>query len=415
MGISGSNGQRSDVCSEPSPPSNPLTIPLGDIPLGGNVGTTSQGALSSRRSSTSSGSGSCSTAGSLQESLDSCWKRDFERRYIELEELGRGRFSVVRKCQEILTGQEVAVKFINRRKQTRDETQKEYEILATIGNERSCTVPSCLIRSSGLFLTATSDAIVMNLLNGSPFFVHLCEETSYTESSVANYMKQLLDGLDYLHSRNIVHLDLKPENLIVDTAKKSIHLIDFGAAQEIQMDKQHISYSSYVKSYSSGQDQCGTNLEFMAPEMLSNGPVGTYTDVWEFGVLLYVSLSGKSPFLDDSDEETKTNILRCDFSFPNEYFMNVSNQAKDLIQQCLCTDQNSRTSASCCLESTWLSEVMKHNPSEDLGVGNKRKNAISSMHLCDLVRRRMKKLNSVAPLLLAPSPSRIPRPESLYR
>ena len=126
--------------------------------------------------------------------------------------------------------------------------------------------------------------------------------------------------------------------------------------------------------------------------------------------------SGKSPFLDDSDEETKTNILRCDFSFPNEYFSNVSSQAKELIQQCLCTDQNSRTSASCCLESTWLSEVMKHNPSEHLGVvGNKRKYAISSMHLCDLVRRRMKKLNSVAPLLLAPSPSRIPRPESLYR
>ena len=103
-------------------------------------------------------------------------------------------------------------------------------------------------------------------------------------------MKQLLNGLDFLHSRNIIHLDLKPENLIIDTSKKTIHLIDFGAAQEIQVDKQHISSTSYVKSYSSDQDQCGTNLEFMAPEMLSNGPVGRYTDIWEFGVLLYVSL-----------------------------------------------------------------------------------------------------------------------------
>ena len=127
-------------------------------------------------------------------------------------------------------------------------------------------------------------------MNGSPFFVHLCEETSYTEACVARYMKQLLNGLDYLHSRNIVHLDLKPENLIIDTLKKTIHIIDFGAAQEIQIDKQHISSSSYVKSYTSDQDQCGTNLEFMAPEMLSNGPVGKYTDIWEFGVLLYVSL-----------------------------------------------------------------------------------------------------------------------------
>jgi serine/threonine protein kinase len=280
---------------------------------------------------------------------------------------------------------------------------------------KSGVAPSCLIKSSGLFLTATSDAIVMNLVTGSPFFVYLCEETSYTETSVAIYMKQILQGLQYLHSKNIVHLDLKPENLVVDASKKTIYLIDFGAAQEIQSGKQHISSSSYIKHYSNDQDQCGTNLEFMAPEMLSNGPVGRYTDMWGFGVLLYVSLSGKSPFLDDSDEETKTNILRCDFSFPNEYFSNVSSQAKELIQQCLCTDQNSRTSASCCLESTWLSEVMKHNPSEHLGVGNKRKYAISSMHLCDLVRRRMKKLNSVAPLLLAPSPSRIPRPESLYR
>lgn len=191
--------------------------------------------------------------------------------------------------------------------------------------------------------------------------------------------------------------------------------MDFGAAQEMQSDKQHVSSSSYMKSYTSEQDQCGTNLEFMAPEMLSNGPVGRYTDMWGFGVLLYVSLSGKSPFLDDSDEETKTNILRCDYSFPNEYFSNVSTQAKELIQRCLLTDQKSRTTAKSCLESNWFQEVMQYSVPEPHGLGNDRKYVISSMHLCDLVRRRMKKLNSVAPLLLAPSPSRIPRPESLYR
>jgi len=103
-------------------------------------------------------------------------------------------------------------------------------------------------------------------------------------------MKQILQGLQYLHSKNVVHLDLKPENLVVDASKKTIYLIDFGAAQAIQSGKQHISSSSYMKHYSNDQDQCGTNLEFMAPEMLSNGPVGRYTDMWGFGVLLYVSL-----------------------------------------------------------------------------------------------------------------------------
>ena len=100
--------------------------------------------------------------------------------------------------------------------------------------------------------------------------------------------------------------------------------------------------------------------------------------------------------------------------------MNVSNQAKDLIQQCLATNQKSRATATSCLNSTWFHEVMQQEVTTirkagGLPSGNKKNYVISSMHLCDLVRRRMKKLNSVAPLLLAPSPSRIPRPESLYR
>ena len=138
---------------------------------------------------------------------------------------------------------------------------------------------------------------------------------------------------------------------------------------------------------------------------------------------IYVSFlffnSGKSPFLDDSDEETKTNILGCDFSFPKEYFSGVSNEAKELIQCCLLADQTKRATAAKCLESSWLHEartMYSDDPSSDqISHVNRRQCTISSMHLCDLVRRRMKKLNSVAPLLLAPSPSRIPRPESLYR
>lgn len=153
--------------SEPSPPSNPLTIPL--LQHQETVQPSSQQTLttaSSRRSSTSNSEGSSSAmagsggggcGGSGSGGLDtSCWQRDFERKYIELEELGRGRFSVVRKCQEILSGTEVAVKFVNRRKQSREDTQREYEILANVDHPN-------VVRATGLFLTATSDAIVLNL------------------------------------------------------------------------------------------------------------------------------------------------------------------------------------------------------------------------------------------------------------
>ena len=154
-----SHHQGAGHTSDPSPPSNPLVIPLQDVINnmqsmqggGGMMGT------SRRLSSTSNNSSSCDSSTTTGEAVTaSLWQRDFERKYIELEELGRGRFSVVRKCQEILSGAEVAVKFINRRKQSREDTQKEYEVLSSINHP-------ALIHSTGLFLTASSDAIVLNL------------------------------------------------------------------------------------------------------------------------------------------------------------------------------------------------------------------------------------------------------------
>ena len=84
------------------------------------------------------------------------WQSNFERSYIELEELGRGRFSVVRRCQEIMSGNEVAVKFVNKRKQNEEDTLKEYRNLAHVKNPY-------IITSMGLYLTSNSYAIVLTL------------------------------------------------------------------------------------------------------------------------------------------------------------------------------------------------------------------------------------------------------------
>ena len=102
----------------------------------------------------------------------------------------------------------------------------------------------------------------------------------YSELTVCFYMEQVLNALNYLHSKNIVHLDLKPENLLLDTTEKIVRLIDFGSAQEIRPKFLENLTDSKIES----------SLEFLAPEVISNGPVGTYTDMWCFGVLLYVSL-----------------------------------------------------------------------------------------------------------------------------
>ena len=124
--------------SEPSLPSQPVVIPPAKRPDGSNF-----------------------THHPLRKGQDldfdgPPWQRDFERQFIELEELGRGRFGVVRRCQQLMTGSEVAVKFVNRKKQGRDITRLEFDIMSKLRHKN-------IVNVSGLYLTATSDAIVMNL------------------------------------------------------------------------------------------------------------------------------------------------------------------------------------------------------------------------------------------------------------
>lgn len=100
-----------------------------------------------------------------------------------------------------------------------------------------------------------------------------------------------------------------------------------------------------------------SNLEFSSPEMVLGQPQSHFTDSWCLGVLLYVFLSGVSPFLDDSIEETTANILKCDFSFPEEYFHDISNDAKNLLTRLLVLQSDGRATMSDCQSSTWFTQV----------------------------------------------------------
>ena len=218
---------------------------------------------------------------------------------------------------------------------------------------------------------------------GKPFLEKFCEKSTYSEKDVCVYMKQTMGALDYLHNEaKVVHLDLKPENLVLDSKANVVKLIDFGCAQSIG--------SLRPRSH------CYESTEFLPPELLTpnSQKIGTHTDMWAFGVLLYVALSGLSPFLDDSQDETNNNILRGDFSFPDEYFAKLSGDAKDLIGRILCVNTSSRASSKQCLEMSWFSLEASSN------------SRIPTTHLTTFVRRRKKKLNSITLLGITPSPTR---------
>lgn len=158
-------------------------------------------------------------------------------------------------------------------------------------------------------------------------------------------MKQLLSALIWLHNKNIAHLDIKPENLMINLVKPQpiLKLIDFGESiRTLNQDCMVLPPS---------------NLEFASPEMVMGQPLNKYTDCWCYGLIMYVFLSGVSPFLDDSIEETTANILKCDFSFPDEYFHNISNDAKNLLIRLLVLQTTNRATMNECEQSSWFKNV----------------------------------------------------------
>lgn len=203
--------------------------------------------------------------------------------------------------------------------------------------------------------------LVCNRVNGHHIFDYICQMDSYTESTIQLYMRQLVDALHWLHVRNVAHLDIKPENIMIDTGGQTsdFHTFNPASAEIIQPKRslKLIDFGDAVTAVNHNSVQSPSNLEFAAPELILGQPLNAATDCWSFGIMFYVFLSGVSPFLDDSVEETTVNILKCDFSFPDEYFNEISNDAKKLLRQLLVLEAGARASMSDCQLSAWFTSV----------------------------------------------------------
>ncbi|XP_073843024.1 myosin light chain kinase, smooth muscle-like [Musca autumnalis] len=126
--------------------------------------------------------------------------------------------------------------------------------------------------------------LILEFLSGGELFERItADDYQMSEAEVIHYMRQICEGVKYMHEKNIVHLDIKPENIMCQTRKSNnVKLIDFGLATRLDPNEK-------VKITT------GT-AEFAAPEIVNREPVGFYTDMWATGVLTYILLSGLSPF-----------------------------------------------------------------------------------------------------------------------
>ncbi|XP_046431964.1 death-associated protein kinase 1-like isoform X1 [Neodiprion fabricii] len=258
-----------------------------------------------------------------------------EKNYELHEEIGKGQFAVVRKCIELKTNAVFAAKIMRKRRVARGvataDIAREAGLLARLRHPN-------IVSLHKVIDTGTTVVLLLELITGGELF----HWTPSSEVEATHVVRQVLLALSHLHSHQVAHLDIKPENILLSTPPPmpSIKLIDLGLSHRLTPGSEHRALF-------------GTP-EFVAPEIVNYEPLSLGTDLWAVGVLTYILLSGASPFLGEDKQETYANVASCQYQFDNEYFSSVSTLAKDFIQSLLVKDAKERGSAESCLKHPWI-------------------------------------------------------------
>jgi calcium/calmodulin-dependent protein kinase I len=271
--------------------------------------------------------------------LSGFYHRTEIEKYYEIKEvIGKGAFSVVKKCVHKKTGKEYAVKvvFKKRAADKKDMIETEVNIFKQVDHPN-------VIKMHEMFDTKNRLYLVCELVTGGELFDRIIEKGSYTESEARQVVKDMIMGIEYLHSLGIVHRDLKPENLLFSdpSPKASLKVTDFGLSKVMEN-------SSTVL-----QTQCGTPA-YVAPEVLLGEGYGPEVDMWGVGVIIYIILSGTAPFHADNNAELFEQIMNGDYYFHKQTWEGVSKDAKDLVTKCLTVDPKNRITATDALKHAWF-------------------------------------------------------------
>uniref|UniRef100_A0A3B3TTL0 Myosin light chain kinase family member 4 n=1 Tax=Poecilia latipinna TaxID=48699 RepID=A0A3B3TTL0_9TELE len=257
---------------------------------------------------------------------------------INRDEVLGGRFGQVYKCMENSSGLTLAAKIIKAKSQKEKEVvRNEIQVMNQLNHAN-------LIQLYAAFESRNDIILVMEVEGGELFDRIIDENYNLTELDTVLFIRQICEGLQYMHKNYILHLDLKPENILcVSRATNKIKIIDFGLARYKPREKLRVNFGT---------------PEFLAPEVINYEFVSFPTDMWSLGVITYM-LSGLSPFLGDDDNETLNNILACQWNFEEEEFGDISEEAKDFITRLL-VKSKWRMSATESLRHAWLSDQNLH-------------------------------------------------------
>ncbi|XP_055033145.2 calcium/calmodulin-dependent protein kinase (CaM kinase) II gamma 1 isoform X14 [Misgurnus anguillicaudatus] len=263
----------------------------------------------------------------------------FTDEYQLYEELGKGAFSVVRRCVKKSNGQEYAAKIINTKKlSARDHQKLEREA-------RICRLlkhPN-IVRLHESISEEGFHYLVFDLVTGGELFEDIVAREYYSEADASQCINQILESVNHIHQHDIVHRDLKPENLLLASKMKgaAVKLADFGLAIEVQGDQQAWFGFAGTPGY-------------LSPEVLRKDPYGKPVDIWACGVILYILLVGYPPFWDEDQHKLYQQIKAGAYDFPSPEWDTVTPEAKNLINQMLTINPAKRITAEQALKHPWV-------------------------------------------------------------
>ncbi|XP_062298849.1 calcium/calmodulin-dependent protein kinase type II subunit gamma isoform X8 [Scomber scombrus] len=263
----------------------------------------------------------------------------FTDEYQLYEELGKGAFSVVRRCVKKSSGQEYAAKIINTKKlSARDHQKLEREA-------RICRLlkhPN-IVRLHDSISEEGFHYLVFDLVTGGELFEDIVAREYYSEADASHCISQILESVNHIHQHDIVHRDLKPENLLLASKMKgaAVKLADFGLAIEVQGEQQAWFGFAGTPGY-------------LSPEVLRKDPYGKPVDIWACGVILYILLVGYPPFWDEDQHKLYQQIKAGAYDFPSPEWDTVTPEAKNLINQMLTINPAKRITAEQALKHPWV-------------------------------------------------------------
>ncbi|XP_020621594.1 peripheral plasma membrane protein CASK-like isoform X2 [Orbicella faveolata] len=292
----------------------------------------------------------------------------FPARFDLQEQIGKGTFSVIRRCFDKRNERVCAVKIVDLAKMssssglTEEDLQREARICQKLRHPHIVEIIGAYSMDGHIYM-------VFEYMDGADLCFEIVNRVHagfvYSEAVASHYLRQVLEAVSFCHENDIIHRDLKPHNILLSSKENSapIKIADFGVATEIGEE-------GYVTS-----GRIGTP-HFMSPEVINREQYGKPVDVWGCGVILFILLSGSFPF-HGTGEKVYESIKKGIPTMRAKIWDNISDEAKDLVKKMLTHDQNDRLTAREALQHPWLSN----------------RNVPQRMHLQDSVDE-MKKFNA---------------------